>query len=140
MRGLAGLIRLHRWRLDEKRRGLAELESFADSLEKQAMELEESLKDEQEVASSSVESGCTYGEFARDVIARREKLALSISQVDDQIGEANEELREIFQEVKRYEILHANRLRAAQEREEKISQRILDELGFEIFRRRQRSG
>lgn len=140
MKGLAGLIRLHRWRLDEKRRELADLETFADSLEAQTVALEESLRAEQKVAKSSVESGYTYGDFARDVIDRREKLAVSISKVEDQVAQVNEELREIFQEVKRYEILQANLMRAAREKEEKLEQGMLDELGFEIFRRREGSG
>ena len=40
MSGLDSLIRLHRWKLEEKRRALAELESLMDDLRTRASDLE----------------------------------------------------------------------------------------------------
>jgi len=136
MRGMINLIRMHRWRLDEKSREIVEYEELVDSFEHQGELLEDELKAEQVAAKENTMASLTYGEYANSIIQRREKLGSSIVQVEQQIQHAKEDLRLIFQELKRYEILKKNQDEAALEKARKLEQSTLDELGIELFRRR----
>jgi len=136
MSTLDTLIRVNRWKLDERRRQLGELERLFERLRSEAVRLEEELLREQQVASTSTEAGYAYAGYARDLIQRREKLAASIGEVEGQLIVAREALAESFGEVKRYEIAAANRQkrdRAAGDRRQRIVQ---DEVAMQVHRRR----
>jgi flagellar FliJ protein len=136
MSTLDTLIRVNRWKLDERRRQLNELERLFERLGSEAVRLEEELTREQRIAGASLEAGYAYAGYARDLTARRQKLAASISEVEGQLIVAREALAESFGEVKRYEIAAANRQkrdRATVERRQRIVQ---DEVALQVYRRR----
>lgn len=139
MKGLSNLIRVHRWRLDEKRRELVEMELLAEDLVNQGRQLEINLKNEQALARTNVEIGFTYGDYAQSVIRRRENLAESLDQIGHEISKVNEQVQEIFREVKSYEILKDTNDRKIQKKEDKMEQEVLDEQGSEVFRRRRKA-
>jgi flagellar FliJ protein len=130
------LIRVNRWKLDERRRQLGELERLFERLSSEAVRLAQELTREQQVAGASPEASYAYAGYARDLIARRQKLAASIGEVESQLVIAREALAESFGEVKRYEIASANRQkrdRATVERRQRIVQ---DEVAMQVYRRR----
>jgi flagellar FliJ protein len=132
---LDSLIRINKYKLDERRRQLAELERLVERLNSESARLEQELTSEQQVAAASLEAGHAYGGYARDIIERRHKLANSIADAESQILTAREALAESFREVKRYEITAANRgtrERLAAERKLRIAQ---DEVAAQIHRR-----
>ena len=57
MSTLDSLIRVNRWKLDERRRQLGELERLSERLGNEAIRLEQELASEQQVASASLEAG-----------------------------------------------------------------------------------
>lgn len=135
MSALDSLIRINKYKLDERRRQLAELERLVERLHSESHRLEQELTSEQQVAAASLEAGHAYGGYARDIIERRQKLANSIADAENQILAAREALAESFREVKRYEITAANRgtrERLAAERKLRIAQ---DEVAAQIHRR-----
>ena len=87
--GLHTLIRLHKWRLDEKRRALAELQALADKLAQDTARLEREITAEQEIARTSPEAAFGYGNFAKQAIERRRRLAQSVAQVEQQIARSD---------------------------------------------------
>jgi flagellar protein FliJ len=132
---LDSLIRVNKYKLDERRRQLAELERLVERLRNESQRLEQELTSEQQVAAASCEAGHSYGGYARDIIERRRKLAASIADAEAQILAARDALSESFREVKRYEITAANRgtrERLAAERKQRIAQ---DEVAAQIHRR-----
>jgi flagellar FliJ protein len=140
MSTLDSLIRVNRWKLDERRRQLGELERLSERLGSEAIRLEQELAGEQKVAGSSLEGSYAYAGYARELIARREKLSASISEVEGQLIVAREALAESFGEAKRYEIAAANRTkrdRLSAERRQRISQ---DEVALQVYRRRNYAG
>ena len=84
--GLHTLIRPHKWRLDEKRRALAELQALADKLAQDTARLEREITAEQEIARTSPGASFGYGNFAKQAIERRRRLAQSVAQVEQQIA------------------------------------------------------
>ena len=134
--GLHTLIRLHKWRLDEKRRALAELQALADKLVQDTARLEREILAEQEIARSSPEASFGYGNFAKQAIERRKRLAQSVAQVEHQIAEATEEMAEAFQELKRYELAQEGRDRREDAKRKTRENAALDEVALSGFTRR----
>jgi flagellar protein FliJ len=134
--GLHTLIRLHKWRLDEKRRALAELQALADKLAQDGARLEREITAEQEIARTSPEAAFGYGNFAKQAIERRRRLAQSVAQVEQQIAQATEEMAEAFQELKRYELAQEGRDRRDEAKRKTRENAALDEVALSGFMRR----
>jgi len=136
-RDLHTLIRLREWSVDNARRKLAELLRLVEDLEGQARALEDEIAAEQAVARATPnDAGVVYGAFARAAIKRRERIAASIDQIEEEIAVARDELRDAYRELKKYEIAQdARDLRAAEE-EGRRDQAVLDEIGLQGHRRR----
>lgn len=136
MSALDSLIRLHRWQVDERRRHLADLEGLAAQLAEEHHRLDREQAREQAAAAASPEAAFAYAAYARQLIERRRKLTQSQAEVAEQIERSRAMLAEAFQEVKRYEIMAANRTRQQERRAARRQQRVLDDLGADAFRRR----
>ena len=136
MRALSTLIRMHRHLLDEKRRALTDLENLRADLVRQREKLEADLVREQEVAKQVEVGAFAYAGFARGVIARREKLQASLTELEARIAAAQEEVATAFQDLKRHEIALAAKQRRQREEEERRKQIELDEVSIEMHRRR----
>jgi flagellar protein FliJ len=131
---LDSLIRLHRWQLDERRRDLATLEDLAAKLVEERARLDIEDMRERAAAAASPEAAFGYGADARGLIARRRKLEGSRIETAQRIVEAREALAAAFQEMKRYEIAAASRVRQQQQQQARRQQRVLDDLGIDAFR------
>lgn len=136
MSGLDSLIRLHRWKLEEKRRVLAELEALMDELLARASGLEVEILNEQKAAAGSEEAGFAYGAYAAEAIHRREILAQSAADLAEKIAVARDDVKEAFQEAKKYEIAQERKIereRIMTERRERI---VEDDVALDTFRRK----
>ncbi|MCH8189382.1 MAG: flagellar FliJ family protein [Proteobacteria bacterium] len=136
MSGLDSLIRLHRWKLEEKRRVLADLESLMDELRTRAGDLEVEILDEQKAAAGSEEAGFAYAAYATQAIHRRGILAQSAAELEGKIEAARDDVKEAFQEAKKYEIAQERKLereRIVMARRERIAE---DDVALDIFRRK----
>ena len=136
MKPLPTLIRMHRWRLEEKRRKLTELERLRAELAAQARRLEEGLVREQRVAEKSEEGRYAYGAYAASIISRKETLVVSIGESQRAIALAHDEVSEAFREVKKHEIAARIRERRAQAEAARREQALLDEVGLNMHYRR----
>jgi flagellar protein FliJ len=133
---LDSLIRVNRWKIDEQRRQLGELERLAERLRGESMRLEQELTSEQQVAAASLEAGYSYPGYARELIERRRKLADSVAEVEGQMTAAREVLADAFREMKRYEITAANRSKRERLVADRRQRIVQDEVAMQIFRRR----
>lgn len=136
MRTLETLIRVQKRQLDQLRRELAGLEQLAVDLRQQAADLEKEVVQQQGLARSTAEGAFAYPGYARQVIARREKVAASIADVDVRLAAMRERVAEAFQELKRYDIVLSNRRLQARMEADRREQLLLDEMGLEAHRRR----
>src|SRR3546814_9502999 len=57
MRGVDGLIRLWKWRLDERRRIVVDLEILRGNIERQMEKLDQELERERKIATRNYEAG-----------------------------------------------------------------------------------
>ena len=136
-KNLNGLIRLHQWMVDEKRRKHGELLKMLAELEDQTRRLEIEVIDEQKAAANAPETaGFLYGNYARQVIERRARLAKSIAIMETQIAGAREELNETYRELKKFQVAQEVRDRRAALEAARRDQSVLDEVGLGMHRRR----
>jgi flagellar protein FliJ len=136
MRAMNGMIRLHRWQLDEKRRNLGDLERMKEQFERQVGLLDAEIAAEQ-IAASNDEGRFAYGAYAQTAVQRRATLTRSIADLTTQILTARENVADAFQEVKKYEILSEQRERRARESTTRRDQSLQDEMALQGYRRRQ---
>ncbi len=132
MSAIDHLMRLHRWQLDERRRHLAELEELAERLRAEQYRLDAESEREQ-AASASPDAGFTEVGYVGQLVERRRKLVQSRAELAERIVRARDALAEADQELKRYEIIIANRARQQELREER---RHPGDIAPEMFRRR----
>ncbi|MBT3238842.1 MAG: flagellar FliJ family protein [Rhodospirillaceae bacterium] len=136
-RSLKTLIRLNEWTVDQKRRKLGGILRLINALQNQAQLLEEELIEEQaSAANDPSEAGFLYGNYANHVIERRERIALSIQQSEQEAEVAREELNEAYRELKKYETAQKNREVREQKELAVREQMVLDEIGLQGYARK----
>jgi flagellar export protein FliJ len=136
-RGLEGIIRYRRYQLDEARRALGVLLREAADLTKRAKDLENEIRFEQATAQQHPEEGgIIYGHYAAHAIERRAALARSIAEIERRIEVQRENVRIEFRELKVLEIAEERREKEEAKKALVAQQVVLDEVGLELFRRR----
>ena len=136
MKRMTGLIRLHRWKLEERLRDLQELENLHERLKTQTMDLDEELAHEKTVAREYHEASYTFSAYTKQVIGRREKLKDSICEVIAQTQEVEEAVAEAYRELKKYELAEAAQLQRQKKYLERRQQIEFDEISINSYRRR----
>lgn len=139
MGDLKALIRYHRWQLDEKRREVADLNAMLDRLHEQQTALEAEITAEQQAARSHGDVAFSYASFAQQALRRRRAVAGAIAQVEGQIALATDVLRDMFQEVKRYELAQDERTRQEKAKLRHRENAMLDEVAAMGFERRRQN-
>jgi flagellar FliJ protein len=140
MKALDGLIRLHRWKLDEKRLKLADLERLVDALRAEMRKLGESVIQEGAIASGSAEASFGFGPFATEAIERRRRLEQSLIDAEGQVQAASDEVAEAFRELKKFDIVKSREMRLVEEKMRRREQVTLDEIGLTLYRRNKKEG
>ena len=136
MKGLDSLIRVHKWKLDEKRRELVDFENLRAGFVKQLRALEDEQQREQDVAGSNLEVGFSFANYAAAAKEQRENFQASIEEVDSKIAVLNEEVTACYQELKKYQVaLDARGVKEKYERN-RVEQMSLDELAIDLHRRK----
>ncbi|CCG42919.1 hypothetical protein [Magnetospirillum molischianum] len=136
-KGLATLIRLSKWAVDDKRRALTALQAREDEILADIDAAEARLIEEQRTAAEDATGvGFLYGAYARLWLDRRAQLDTMLAQIRAEIVRAGDELSEAFNQLKTYEITERERKRRATEERDRKEQAFLDEIGLNIHRRR----
>ena len=130
VKGVATLIRINEWTVDERRRELGARLKELDDLEAALDRLEKEVVDEQRAAAARPEiAGFLYGAYAGSVIHRREQFQLASKSKEQEVSVAREALSDAYRELKKYEVFHENQQRMEAEEQARKDQAELDELG-----------
>lgn len=136
MSALGSLVRVHTWALNEKRQTLAGLEQLAEKLRNDLEGLEAELQQERSAATGSIEGTIAFPAFVAAALERRKKLRVSIANLDLATEAARQEVREAYQEVKKYELARDNHERRERDRLALRERKALDELGTTLHQRK----
>ena len=137
MRGVDGLIRLWKWRLDERRRIVVDLEILRAGIERQMAGLDAELEHERKVATQNYTAGFGFTNYRRVNRERHANAEVARDETIDRIAAAQEEVNAAFRELKKYELVLENWERRERLKQEKREQDEMDEAGLQGFRRRQ---
>lgn len=136
MKNLATLVRLHKWRIDESTRKLADLDSLATRLRGQITDIGDGLAAEAPLAAASVESAASYSSFLQVEIGRRRTLEHSLVDLEQEIVRAREQIAAAYSELKAYEITLERKRKHATRMRDRRQQSLLDEIGQTLHRTR----
>ncbi len=137
MADLSALIRLHKYQLDEKRRGLTVLYAELAALEAERQRIDTELALETAAVEGQGEVAYTYAGYAARMRAQREKIEQAQGVMEQRIVIARDSMMETFGELKKFEMTQAERERLEEEERAFKESTMLDEIGLETFRRRQ---
>ncbi len=130
MKSRETLIRLRKFQVDEKRRRVAQIEAMMAEFERMGVELDREIKTEQDRAGIQDPSHFAYPTYAKAAGVRRENLKRSVNDLNIQLSDAQAELGEAFEELKKVELLDERdqmRERAEQNAAEQVE---LDSIGI----------
>ena len=136
MRGIGNLIRVQKWKLDEKRRSITDMENLLSGFKNQLAKLDSDKLEEQRVVTENVDTRFAYTNYLQITKQRRENLLASIVDAEERITEAREEVAGIFEELKKYEISEDMRIRRLKELQSKRLQEEMDAVSIEMHRRK----
>lgn len=105
MRSRETLLRLHRFRTEEKRRQVADMEFMIQDFTRKYEDLEAQVKFEESRNGVSDPSHFNYSLSAKATRGRRDNVMRSIAELRDQLAEAQEALAAEEQELKRVEMM-----------------------------------
>ena len=130
------LVRLKEFDLDERRRDAGSILAEVNRLTEKKQSLELSLKQEQDVSSSSVEVLGQYSKFALRVLKEREMLDEAIAEVEKAYSEANRLVTLAYQEVRKAEIIRDEAAKKEAEKIRRDEQIESDEVAQNIHRQK----
>jgi flagellar protein FliJ len=130
MKSRETLIRLKRFQLDEKRRRVAQIEGMIAEFDRMAGDLDREVAAEEQRSGISDIAHFAYSTYAKAARTRRDNLKRSADELKTQLEDAQAELGEAFEALKKVEILE-NRERSAERATESIrDQAAMNQLGL----------
>jgi flagellar protein FliJ len=105
MRSRETLLRLHRFRTEEKRRQVADIDSMIQDFMRKFDDLDAQVKFEESRNGVTDPSHFNYSLSAKAARGRRDNLMRSIAELKDQLTDAQTALGEAEQELRRAEML-----------------------------------
>jgi flagellar FliJ protein len=130
MKNLDKLIRVHQWRLNEKRRKVEELENLTARLKAEIEQIEASLRSEQQKAAYDTKIATGYGICASAVIARREKLIQSLTGLENEMLQATNEVSAASREFERFDRMRTRNQEKAQREMKRLQAVRVGQSGF----------
>jgi flagellar biosynthesis chaperone FliJ len=134
MKGLKGLIRVHKWRLEEERKTLAHLLDMRESFIRSIESIRAEMAKEREVVKDWT-FAFAYAPYVKGVLARIDALTLSVAETDAAIDQAEERVADAYREFRKYEIALEARLKREAEEAERRDRIALDEIALNQHRR-----
>jgi len=132
------LIRVQKHALEQKQKFLAELYRQAEEYESQKTTMLETLeKERKNLDGMGVEMLSYFGPYEASVDARVKEIDEALLTLNTRIDMAREDMREAFAEFKKIEMTQEDRDAQEQSAIDKKQSDELDEIGLEVFRRKQ---
>lgn len=140
MARLTGLIKFQKWKVDEQRRAVADAEAVAVRLNQAIENLVAEIEREKKVAEADPQSGLHFADYIKVSLDRKAALERQYKQALKAVDAARDVLRELFEELKRYEIAEEQRIEAEEREAARLEGLELDEIASQRFEREKAQG
>ena len=107
MKARSNLLRLKHFQVEDKTRQLAQIDMMIAEFQRMADDLESNIKFEEEKSGISDPSHFAYPTFAKAAVQRRDNLMVSIRDLNDKRGIAQEALDEADDELSKAQMKQA---------------------------------
>ena len=134
----ATLLRLNRWKVDEKSRALSKLLAEVTTIEEIIVALLAEVEEEKRVAAESLEAGALFATYVSLAHDRRCKLEDQKARLERRITVARDELRMAMGEAKKFEIAEDNAKARERAKRKAKDDSALDEAALNGFRRKEK--
>jgi len=121
------VVRLRKFEVDEKKQKVGDLEIMIQEFRRMADDLNRQVELEQQKAGISDVNHYAYPTFAKAALQRRDNLIASLEDLEAKLGEAQGELADAFEALKKIEMLEERGMARDRFGREQIEQRDLDE-------------
>ena len=130
--GLAVLIRLRRWRLDEERRLLAERLRVVDALGEELAALDAEIAGERELAAASLAAdvGFAYAAYAGRAALRRAAALQAIAEAEARVAAQREVVLDCHRDLRSASLAEEARQQRQQREADRRERMLLDELAL----------
>ena len=124
---LEQLIQISKFKIDEKRRKVGTLREFSERIQRNLLELETEIDQEMGIHDHGTPPVFkqTYIRAAQE---RRTNLLTSLQKVEAEIEGLNEQLQDLFSEMKRYELTHKKRQQTRKDTITRKQNQAMDEI------------
>jgi flagellar FliJ protein len=133
MHSLKTLIKLFSTQLDERRRILTQHEKKREYLIFSLKGLRQELIDQQQITAADPEIAFSYGNYAFRNMENQNILNLATQDIDKQIIILQDEIFDIYSELKKYEITFANKEKQANYELQRREEAELNELAINNY-------
>ena len=124
---LEQLIQISKFKIDEKRRKVITLRDFAERIQNNLILLEAEI--DQEMAIQDHGTPPVFKQtYIRAAQEQRTNLLTSLQKVEAEIEGLNEQLQELFSEMKRYELTHQKRQKTRKDTITRKQNQAMDEI------------
>jgi flagellar protein FliJ len=130
MKSRETLIRLRRFKVDEKRRRVTQIETMVAEFERMAGDLDREIATEEQKANISDPAHFAYPTYAKAAATRRDNLRRSAQDLQGQLDDAQAELGEAFEELKKVEILEDRERSAERALDKTRDQAAMNQIGL----------
>jgi flagellar protein FliJ len=130
MKSRETLIRLKRFQVDEKRRRVAQIETMIAEFERMAGDLDREIAAEEQKANISDPAHFAYPTYAKAAATRRDNLRRSAQELQSQLDDAQAELGEAFEELKKVEVLEDRERSAERALDNARDQAAMNQIGL----------
>lgn len=130
MKSRETLIRLKRFQLDEKRRRVAQIEGMIAEFGRMATDLDREVATEEQRSGISDLTHFAYSTYAKAARTRRDNLKRSAGELKVQLDDAQAELGEAFEALKKVEILESRERSTERMVDAARDQAAMDEIGL----------
>jgi len=138
MKNLKTLVKLQKTKVDEQRIVLLKVQTILDEIIISIENLEKDKKKQEELLHKEPEVGMTYADYLNQYINKKEHLHKKKESTQYAVDLARNQLAELFEEQKRYEIALQKRIDEAKQEEQRKERLYLDEVGSTSFLRKKK--
>ncbi|HEY8964579.1 MAG TPA: hypothetical protein VIN59_08985 [Alphaproteobacteria bacterium] len=138
MANLDPLIRFQKYKMDEKQRFIARLFAEAENIYNHKKRMLDEVAAERTFADRSMDPWVITGFLGYQGLMKKRVALINkeIERIEARIAIAQDDLRDEFIELKKFEIVQRRRLERERKRLEKLEAQMFDAIAIEGFRRR----
>ncbi len=137
MKGLRTLIKLSRQELDAKRKALADLLAQKQQCLDKLIHLKQEMTREKEAARMSSPIEFRFDMYLKRVNVEQAQIVASLQTLEGKIERQTEEIADAYAELKKFEVLLQQRLKAQADEEKRRETVLLNEVAIAGHRRKE---